>query len=92
MASKLTKRDRDTLNAAWRIIDRCTAQGSSWLIGAYRYGDLDFAFDITYFDSNKDSARGQHCFVRGETFADKIQTVLEIEERAAANAEKHPWA
>ena len=86
-AYQLTDEDRATLNDAMAIIDRCTAQGSSWQICANRYDNHPFGFDVTYFDSNPGAARGQHGWVKGETLADKVQSVLEIEACAADKAE-----
>jgi hypothetical protein len=89
MASELTQAERETLNAAMEIIKRHTPIGSSWLIDSARYRhspELHFSA-VTYFDSNEGSGRAQHSRVRGETFADKVQTVIEIEATAAERAE-----
>lgn len=86
-AYRLTDEERTTLNDAMAIIDRCTAQGSSWAIYPARYNESSFAFDITYFDSNPGGSRGQHSYIKGETLADKVQSVLDIEARAADKAE-----
>lgn len=84
---KLTASERATLNKAWRIIEECTAPGSSWSIGAGCYNKTSFSYDVCYFDSNEPPSRGQHMWVKGQSFADKIQTVLEIEAKASTQAE-----
>ena len=71
----LTKAERDTLNAAADIIRKHTAYGASWQIGFQHWVRSGASFDITYFDTLK----GQHGWVRGKTFADKVQTVCDIE-------------
>jgi hypothetical protein len=89
MANELTAAERKTLNDAMAIIGRHTPIGSSWLIDSARYRhspELHFSA-VTYFDSNEGSGRAQHSRVRGETFADKVQTVIEIEATAAERAE-----
>jgi hypothetical protein len=89
MASELTQAERETLNAAMEIIKRHTPVGSSWLIDSACYSSAPESHHVgvTYFDSNEGSGRGQHSFVRGETFADKVQAVIEIEATAAERAE-----
>lgn len=88
MASTLTEAERETLNAAMAIIARHTPVGSSWQFDSSRYAAYPerHFFGVTYFDSNPGSARGQHSGVSGETFADKVQTVIDIEARAASKA------
>lgn len=84
----LTPQERKTLNKALEIIERHTARGASWYIDAARFGDSPFSFGLTYFDSLPYPYRGQHSFVRGETFADKVETALGFEAGAADNKEK----
>ena len=71
----LTKAERDTLNAAADIIRKHTAYGASLQIGFQHWASSGASFDITYFDTLK----GQHGWVQGETFADKVQKVCDIE-------------
>ena len=73
--SILTKAERDTLNAAADIIRKHTAYGASWQIGFQHWLSSGPSFDIAYFDTNKE----QHGWVKGSTFADKVQTVCDIE-------------
>lgn len=87
--SHLTIEERQTLNDAMAIIAKHTPAGSAWQFGSARYrgGKELHHFDICYFDTNEGSARGQHSFIRGETFADKVDEVIEIEANAAEQAE-----
>mgnify|MGYP001029471873 CR=1 FL=1 len=83
-AYQLTQEERDTLNAAMEIIERVTAQKTSWQICVARYSECLFTFDVTYFDS----AGGQHSWVRGQTLADKVQTAVALEGKVETDAEK----
>ena len=87
MAKQLTAKERKTLNDAMDILLRCTPTRASWQIGVQCYHGTH-GFDVTYFDSNAGGAQGQHCWVRGENFADKVQKVLEIEADAASNRDQ----
>ncbi len=74
---KLTKRERDTLNAAMEIILRHTPLSASWQLGPHNYHGTPGCF-ATYFDSRG----GQHDRLSGATFADKIQDALDFEKCA----------
>jgi hypothetical protein len=84
----MTKKERDTLNAALAIIEKHTALGASWQIYASRYkGVSKFTHDITYFDSQG----GQHSLVSsrdGGTFADRVSNALEMERKALGSRER----
>lgn len=74
--SHLTEEEYETLNKAHEIIARHTSYRASWMFGIQHYEGCEPAFNVTYFDS----ARFQHSFVGGITFADKIQNALEFED------------
>lgn len=74
--AKLTDEERETLNAAMAIILANTPHGASWQINPQNYHGSP-GHDVTYFTS---IARNQHSWIRGETFADRIQGALDREE------------
>lgn len=90
MAKQLTAKERKTLNDAWAIISECTPVGSSWTIDSARYAfsPEKHHFGVTYFDTNEGASRGQYNWVRGASFADKVQAVLDIEASALENRDK----
>lgn len=86
MATVLTDAERETLNAVEDIFKKYTPQGSSWILTPAFYDgeDRKFSFgSLTYFDSSGK----QHGWLGGETFADRVQRALEIEDGVEKDAE-----
>lgn len=67
--TQLNEAERETLNAAMAILERCTVQGAAFTLDL---ADGDCA--TAYFDS----ADGEH-HLTGTTLADKVQNALDIE-------------
>ena len=74
---KLTDTERATLNEAMAILQGRIVEGGSFNLNVRWTRDCEPAFDVSYFDSSV--IRGQHTWVAGDTLADKVQTVLDIE-------------
>lgn len=74
----LNQAERETLNAAMAILERCTAQGALWQMTGRRDAD-QFDGDFLYIDC----ANSGHAIL-GETLADKVQNALDIEAYAAS--------
>lgn len=79
MTRILTADERQTLNDAMAILELHTPQRAVFMIDVSRRLTYAFGFDVTYFDSGEGLARRQHTNVTGKTFADKIQSALDIE-------------
>ena len=72
---KLTDNERATLNEAMAIIGRHTEGKAQWSMWASLTGCT-----VSYFDSRDlDANLRAHHHITGETFADKVQAVLDIE-------------
>lgn len=78
----LTKNERETLNAAMEILSLHTVTGASFALYPANYSGK-YGVDATYFTSNKT----QHSFLRGATFADKVDAALAFERAEARDAE-----
>lgn len=87
--TKLTKRERDTLNAAMEIILRHTPRNAKWRILAYNDHGVWSGCFVSYFDSYLE----KHELLSGFTFADRVQMALGLEklaqDEAAANRDAH---
>jgi len=77
MTAILTDNERATLNAALEIIKANTPAKATWMPGFRRSEDGHFNFDLTYFTSRND----QNSWLRGKTFADKVEEALQIQRR-----------
>lgn len=84
--TELTQAERKILNRAHAIIAKHTAYGASWMIGIQHYRGCRPSFDLTYFDGGP--LHEQHSGLRGATFADKVQTALDIEAKDAITEEE----
>lgn len=80
----LTEAERKTLNDAMEIILARVAYRSSYQIGVSHYDECSKSFDITYFSP----AGGQHGWVKGETFADKIEWTIACADREGFSEEQ----
>jgi hypothetical protein len=78
MATVLTDAERQALNDAAAIFEKFTTKGSSWLVtmAFYKANEKPSQGSFCYFDSSGE----QHSFLQGETWADKVQCALEIED------------
>jgi len=76
----LTADERKTLNDAMAIIERYTPARASWSLQAHSTAEGEFGAVVSYFDSRPiEHAKRHHSFIPGETFADKVQAVINIE-------------
>lgn len=77
---KLTDTERATLNEAMAILQSKVSCGAVLNIGAQHYRNQDPSMHVDYFDSREcDYSERQHMYLKGETFADKVQAALDIE-------------
>ena len=87
VTATLTDAERETLNAAAAIIMNRTPLNASWLImGSNHFGDAHVR--VTYFDTNKEQhsdTAGKR--ITGDTFADNVQSALDIQQGVYADAE-----
>lgn len=77
---KLTDTERATLNEAMAILQSKVNYGAVLNISAQHYRNQDPSMHVDYFDSRDcDYSERQHIYLKGETLADKVQAVLDIE-------------
>lgn len=77
----LNEAERETLNAAMAILERCTAQGATFHVYVDHMRGHPVSHSISYFDSTYRAGKvaGHHSLILGETLADKVQNALDIE-------------
>lgn len=82
----LTPQERKALNDAIDVLARHTQHGSSWVFspGNYKFSDSSVfsSGSAAYFDTTG----AQHSFLVGDTFADRIEAALQIEQAIEKDA------
>ena len=82
----LTPQERKALNDAMDVLARHTQHGSSWVFGPGNYKTVEppkFSDGgAAYFDTTG----AQHSGLPGETFADRIEAALQIEQAIEKDA------
>lgn len=72
---ELTELERHILNGAFTLLQRINPENAHFTLSMY--GRYD---DVAYFDSRDiDAAFRAHHWIEGETFADKVQACIDIE-------------